>query len=149
MPSAKQEGTVLALHRRNGQDVKVPVRDISLESLTQAVREVSERLEGPATPAPTRTLAQRAKALAPDLHSSFLPKDAEVFLEEYRVSRTDGRVSVLRGDDTVVFRGRDLRAYARGESKTPAVGAGIRLLSADSRLWGRKLAAFIVASVGR
>lgn len=118
----------------------------------------------PATPAPAtgpeltdeqaKALARDAKALGQgrgsNVNSNFLLKDARCFAEFFEVVGKGLVVTVRRRDDHAVVHAFDLgvlEAYAAGGSKDKAVRAALTKLSTGTRLWGRKLGLFILASV--
>lgn len=91
-------------------------------------------------------LAQKAAALAPDVRSAFLPKDAREMLNVFTV-KADGpkTVSVTRkGADTVEFAREALEGFAIGGSRDKDVRKQLAGLAKDTRLWGRKLALMIL-----
>lgn len=91
-------------------------------------------------------LAQKAKALAPDIRSSFLPKEAREFMTEFKVGGRQ-RIKVERKKvDTQTFDRTALEAYAIGGQKDPEVRAQLTTLGKETRLWGRKLGLFILAT---
>jgi hypothetical protein len=96
------------------------------------------------------TLAQRAATYAPGLRTSFLQADAQEFASMFSVTIVrESRlqiVAVKRSKDVFEFRLPTLRAYAAGDKTDPVVARQIRELGSGKRLWGRKLAAMILAA---
>ncbi|HEX7088687.1 MAG TPA: hypothetical protein VF192_01045 [Longimicrobiales bacterium] len=107
-------------------------------------------------------LAKAAAALAPDVKSAFLPKDARCFLDDI----LDGKkvaallerkveVQVGEGDDaktetqTVKITLKQLEAFGVGGEKDKEVRAHLAALGHGTRLWGRKLALMMLAQKKR
>lgn len=90
-------------------------------------------------------LAQKAAALAPDVRSAFLPKDARECLDILQVA-ADGpkTITVTRGDVVVEFNREKLESFSIGGDKDKGVRGDLARLAKDSRLWGRKLGLMIL-----
>ena len=122
----------------------------------QAAQQKAERQRTNATRSsdPEATeLAQKAKALAPEVKSAFLPKDAREFIDKFEQRKTGQHIVVKRTDvkdaEEVSIKRADLRKFAQEGEKDTDVRAALATLGKDSRLWGRKLGLFILASEGR
>lgn len=117
------------------------------EQRVQAAREERQAKNVTRSSDPEATeLAQAAKGLAPDIRSSFLPKEAREFMTLFTVGGSK-RISVERkGVEKQTFERTALEAFAIGGQKDPDVRAQLSLLGKDTRLWGRKLGLFILAS---
>lgn len=97
-------------------------------------------------------LAKAAKALAPDVKSAFLPKDAREFLDLFKVMVDGQTLAVCRTDknapEDVAIKRADLRKLGvdgvKGED-VKDVRAALSAVGKGSRLWGRKLALMILA----
>lgn len=106
--------------------------------------------EVPMQPATAAMFAQRAAAFAPGLRTTFLQADAQEFASMFTISMSSEHglqmLRVKRGRDVFEFRLPSLRDYAAGDKTDPVVARQIRELGSGKRLWGRKLAAMIVAA---
>lgn len=83
------------------------------------------------------------------LKSAFLPKDAREFLDEFEVTKPDSSIIITsrrRADLKVEFKRAELEAFAISKEKLPEVRKNLTMLSSGTRLWGGKLAVFILAS---
>lgn len=83
------------------------------------------------------------------LKSAFLPKDAREFLDEFTVEKPDGSVIITsrkRENLRVEFSRAALEAFAIAKEKKPEVRQDLVRLGNGTRLWGGKLAVFILAS---
>lgn len=94
-------------------------------------------------------LAVDAKALAPEVKSAFLPKDARVFLDTFKVVKKGQKITVTRkGVDPVEFKTAALTAFSRKGDKDKDVRAALSTLGHGTRLWGRKLGLMILVAAG-
>lgn len=100
-------------------------------------------------------LAQAAKALAPDVKSSFLPKEGRQFLDEL-LPRGGGAgaagllsrvVATEEGEETVTITQAALRRHSVENEKDQEVRAHLTALGKGTKLWGRKLGLFILAKI--
>lgn len=83
------------------------------------------------------------------LKSAFLPKDAREFLDEFEVTKPDSSIIITsrrRADLRVEFNRAELEAFAISKEKLPGVRKNLATLGSGTRLWGGKLAVFILAS---
>jgi hypothetical protein len=98
-------------------------------------------------------LAAAAKALAPEVKSAFLPKDARAFIDEVQGKRkaADLLSREVEGEDgkkeTVSISQAALRKFAIDGEKDQAVRAHLTALGSGTRLWGRKLGLMILAKM--
>lgn len=90
-------------------------------------------------------LAQKAAALAPEVRSAFLPKDAREMLDSFKVSKDGPKtIRVERGDAVQEFQRAALESFAVGGDRNKDVRKQLAELAKDTRLWGRKLALMIL-----
>lgn len=92
-------------------------------------------------------LAVNAKKLAPEVKSAFLPKDAREFIDDFTATKAGQKVTIKRGDVTVELKTADLRKFGVDGEKDPEVRKCLAEVGRGSRLWGRKLALMVLASV--
>lgn len=95
-------------------------------------------------------LAVEAKALAPDVKSAFLPKDAREFLDIFKVELNgDTDLTVSRtdkdGPEPVELTVKALEKFARKGEKDADVRKALSAVGKGSRLWGRKLGLMVLA----
>lgn len=110
-------------------------------------------------------LAKAAKALAPDVKSAFLPKDARAFIDEIQGKRAaadlltrtvevetedkDGNKSVEKVERSISQAG--LKRFAveniKDTDEAKAVRQHLTALGSGTRLWGRKLGLMILAKI--
>lgn len=120
----------------------------------QAARETAKKAETTRTNI-TRSadpdaaeLAAAAKALAPDVRSAFLPKDAREFIDLFTQVKEGQSITVSRvdGDTEVTFKRVDLRKFAAAGEKDKEIRGMLALLGKGTRLWGRKLGLMVLAT---
>lgn len=143
-------GKALAAYILDGKTSKQQVEES--RATTKKVTAERKNLSRSNDPAATE-LAQKAAALAPEVKSAFLPKDARECLDVMDVTR-DGMFVVVKrkGVDLpqdvegvdhktneVRIKREDLEGFAIGGNKDKDVRKLLAVLAKDSRLWGRKL----------
>lgn len=154
MPSATtpQRPPVLAVLPADGRGWRVPLGDVSPAGITQAAKALAAQMKQGQRGRPStasseaRALAAKAAGLSA-VRSAIIPKDAQVFLDEFETKREGQHITVRHGGQEITFSTRDLRAFAIKGANKPAVSAGITSLAAGTRLWGRKLALLVLASI--
>jgi hypothetical protein len=149
-------GKALMAFILDGKTVDDQVKDAQVKTAAQkASAKAAKNVTRASDPDATK-LAQDAKALAPDVKSAFLPKDARCFLDEFKASAKGQNVTVVRttGEKAErVFVRDHLRAFGVDgptgieAELSKAIRADLAALGRDTRLWGRKLALMILASV--
>lgn len=138
-------GKALATFILEGKDGKAQVEAAkAAKQAEKKAEKTRQNVTRSADPEATQ-LAADAKALAPDVRSAFLPKDAREFLDRFNVIREGQSVTVTRtdADAEVTFKTAQLRRFAEQGEKNGEVRAGLSTLAKDTRLWGRKLALFV------
>lgn len=98
-------------------------------------------------------LAKRAAALAPDVKSAFLPRDAREFIDLFEQVAEGQSITVTRRGvqgvegaiEEATFRRTMLKRFGISGEKDQPTRAALSGLGRNSRLWGRKLALFILA----
>lgn len=98
-------------------------------------------------------LAAKAKGLAEDVKSAFLPKDAREFLDVFSVTKRGQKITVKRDKVTIVegaseeavFERAALEGFSIGANKDKDVRGQLAGLGKGTRLWGRKLGLMILA----
>lgn len=102
-------------------------------------------------------IAAAAKKLAPDVKSSFLPKEGREFLDLFTVTAEGQTITVKRSGaqglegalEEAAIKRADLRKFAIDGEKDKDVRAVLSGLGKGTRLWGRKLGLMILAADAR
>lgn len=100
-------------------------------------------------------LAVKAKALAPEVKSAFLPKDAREAIDLFSVKASGTKILIKRSGaqgvegalEQATFERAALEAFAMGGQKDGDVRKILAQLGKGTRLWGRKLGLMLLARV--
>lgn len=96
-------------------------------------------------------LAREAQeiARAAGLKSAYLRQDAEAFLKEFRVSRSGQTVQIERkGKESVECKLSALKRFV-AKGGEPEIAKAMRTICGDSRLYGKKAGAFVLATLAQ